>query len=437
MDPINYSIDVQTPFQAALQGYQLGSAIRKDQTEQQQQELALQQQRLQAQVVHSLVTNPNATAQDYANATLLVPSLKDQFRQSWDTKNAQQQQNDLSHVSQIYAALQGQQPEVAASLLEQRAQALRNSGNEDEAKSNDVLANVVREHPEFARTLVGLKLASIPGGDKVLTSAGSLETQPATVRKANAEATSAEVTAGNATTAASLDNETKAQAIKTAEAQRKVADLNVQIAQANSETQRGQLIMERDKWQAELNKTKQAQSNASQDTMDSLTQGLQTIKSIREHPGLASNGVGLGGVGSISGKISGLIPGTDRKDLEGLVDTLKSQQFLSGIKQMTGLGQLSNAEGEKIGSAVASLNLDQSPKAFNNALSVIETNLNKAQAKLVARGQAPTDGTTTPVIMQHPQFGAVRDADLNRLMKKYPGQTREQILQFLRDTGGK
>lgn len=437
MDPINYSVDVQTPFQAALQGYQAGSAIRNDQLAQQQQQLAIQQQQQQAKVIQSLITNPNASADDYANATMLIPGMKDQFKQAWDTKNAQQQQNDLAHISQVYGALQGGQPAVAATLLQQRAEALRASGNDADAKNAETMAGVAKEHPDFARSLIGMKLAAIPGGDKVITSASTLGTMPATVRKANADATAAEVTAGNAQTAADLENQTKEQGIKTAESQRQIAALNVQISQANSETERGRLTLERDKWTAELAKLQQTQTQAGQDSIDALTQGLQTIKSIEEHPGLKSNALGLGGVGSVSGKLSGLIPGTDRKDLEGLVDTLKSQQFLAGIKQMVGMGTLSNAEGEKIGAAVASLSMDQSPKAFMNALGVIKANMNKAQAKTIARGQAPTSGTTTPVIMTHPQFGQVRDADVNRLMLKYPGQTREQIVQFLRDTGGK
>jgi hypothetical protein len=443
MEPINYSIDVQTPFQAALQGYQAGAAIRNDQLQQQQQQLALQQQQQQAQVIRALISNPNATAQDYANAMQLVPSMKDTFKQAFDMKNAEQQQNDLSHVSQVFAALQGGQPEVAATLLDQRAEALRNAGNAADAKNAETMAGVVRAHPDFAKSLIGMKLSAIPGGDKVITGAAGLgaeqraqDLHPAAVVKAGAEATTAQVAAGNAPTKTALDNEKAQQDIKTAEAQRRIADLDIQIKQADSETKRGELIRERDKQQAELTKLQQAQGQSAQDTLDALTQGLQTVKAIKAHPGISSS-YGLGGVGTVTGKISGLIPGTDRKDLEGLVDTLKSQQFLAGVKQMTGLGQLSNAEGEKIGAAVASLNMDQSPKAFMNALGVIEANLNKAQAKAVARGQAPTSGTSTPVIMTHPTFGQVRDADVNRLMLKYPGQTREQVLQFLRDTGGK
>ena len=121
--------------------------------------------------------------------------------------------------------------------------------------------------------------------------------------------------------------------------------------------------------------------------------------------------------------------GTDRKDLEGLVDTLKSQQFMTGIKQMQGLGALSNAEGEKIASAVASLNLDQSLPAFNNAVGVIEANMRKAQARLVATPTLPTAGGG--FVLKSPTYGNVTEGDINRLLKEHPGSTREQVLQFL------
>ena len=58
MDPINYIQDVQTPFQAALQGYQAGNAILGAQRQQQtfeqeqlqrQQEFQQKQQQLQAE----------------------------------------------------------------------------------------------------------------------------------------------------------------------------------------------------------------------------------------------------------------------------------------------------------------------------------------------------------------------------------------------------
>ena len=232
-----------------------------------------------------------------------------------------------------------------------------------------------------------------------------------------------------------LGNQKTAQEIAKSKADAKVAEFNAQIAAANSETQRGQLTLERDKYIQEQAKLNQTQGNAAQDGMDALTQGLQTIKSIKEHPGLTSNAAWLGGVGSTTGKIAGLIPGTDRKDLEGLVDTLKSQQFLAGVKQLTGMGSLSNSEGEKIGAAVASLNLDQSPQAFKNALGVIEANMTKAQQKTVARGQLPTNGGA--YVATVPGIGVVDEGHINAVLKATPGATRDQVIKYLQSVGGK
>ncbi len=206
MDPINYNLHVQSPFESALQGYQAGAAIRNDQTAQQQQQLAIQQQQQQAKVIQSLVSNPDASADDYANAALLVPGMKDNFKQAWETKSTQQQQNDLGHVSQVFAALKSGQPDIAFQLLSNRAQALRNSGNDQDAQNADVMAKMVKEHPDFATSLIGMKLASIPGGDKVITNARTLAMTPADVRKAEADATTAEVTADNAPLSAQIQN---------------------------------------------------------------------------------------------------------------------------------------------------------------------------------------------------------------------------------------
>ena len=175
MDPINYSIDVATPFQSAVQGYQVGAAIRNDQAQQQQLELQRAQQQQQAQVIQRLVANPNASATDYANAALLVPGMKDQLKQSWETRNTDQQQAHLADVSQYFAAVKSGKPQIAADMMNKRADAMEASG----ASTHDVQAlrtqaQVVSEHPEFARSYLGMMLSSLPGGDKVITSATSL-----------------------------------------------------------------------------------------------------------------------------------------------------------------------------------------------------------------------------------------------------------------------
>ncbi len=39
--------------------------------------------------------------------------------------------------------------------------------------------------------------------------------------------------------------------------------------------------------------------------------------------------------------------------------------------------------------------------------------------------------------MKHPKFGNVGEGDINRLMASQPGATREQVLEYLKSTGGK
>jgi len=441
MEPINYSMDVQSPFQAALQGYQAGTAIRNDQAQQQ----ALQQAQARQQQMNA---DLSAAFQDHTmlpSVMIKYPEIADKLKIGLDASNAQHAQQTLNQITPIYAALQSGNVDVAATQAAGLSTAYRNAGMQDKAEAMDAMIAHMKVNPQDTATRLAGRIAVLPGGDKILDGVKSsillpsdVATSRAGASKAQSEAVVSGVAAGNAATKADLDNQKAQQEIQTAEAQRRINELNVQIAQADSETKRGQLILERDKQQAELAKQQQAQGQAGQDQIDTINQALGTVNAITNHPGLKNGFWDFPSYpGTFAGAIAAHVPGTDRKDLEAMVDTLKSQQFLAGVKEMRGTGALSDAEGARIERAISSLDTNQSVSQFKNALGVIKANLEKAQAKTIARGQAPTSGTTTPVIMTHPQFGQVRDADVNRLMQKYPGQTREQILQFLRDTGGK
>lgn len=442
MDPINYSTQVQDPFKAVLQGYQGGAAIRADVQQQQAYQLAQQQalaQRdLQSRVLNSLITNRNATASDYANASLLVPGLKDQLKQSWEMKSSDQQQSQLRDVGQIYAAASNNRPDLAAKMLDERATAQEAAGaSKQEVQALRAQAQTILAHPEFARATVGMILASLPGGEKIISSATTMGKEQreagmytTELRKGKAEAATAEATAGiksvealNAPTRVGLENANIESTIQDRAAGQRIAELNVQIGQANSETQRGQLVIERDKLVAAQSKEKTAAGTAAQDQVDTINSSLASVQALAKHPSIDLM------VGSYTGKLNSNIPGSSRKDIEALVDTVKSQQFLTGIKQMSGMGALSNAEGDKIGSAVASLSLDQSPKAFKNALGVIQSTLEKAQAKAVASGKLPETGGA--FVMKIPRVGNVTESDINKLLAKNPGSTRQQAIQYL------
>lgn len=442
MLPIDYSIDVQSPFMSALQGYQAGAAIRNDQMQQQQQQLVLQQQQAQQQALQRLMATPNPTAADYANATLLIPGMKDQFKQAWDMRSTEQQQNDLAHVGQVYSALSSGQPTIAADLLKQRAAALRNSGDEAGARNAEAMAGVAAQAPDFARSLIGMKLSAIPGGDKVITNVVALGNEgrnqakfPAELSKAQSDAIEAGVKAGNAPTAAVLGNEKTAQEIRASELAGEISRIDAQIKAATSETERGRLQLERDKFVQEQQKLGQTQTQGVQDSLNATTNALQTLGQIKQHPGFKSQD--YGGTWAM---IKGKIPGTERQALQGWVDSLRGQLSYQNLMAMkaaspngaSGLGALSEGEQKMLANLAGNLDLDS--KDFPQQLAGVERFLQKAQATVVSRPNLPTTGEA--FVMKHPVYGNVTEGTVNSLMRQFPGSTREQVINFLQQTGG-
>lgn len=217
MGPIDYNLQIADPFKAAATGYQLGAGIRDDF----QQQAALQQQAQEAQaakvrqseVLNSLITNKNAGATDYANAALLLPGMKDQLKQAWETKSTEQQQNALRDMSQVWNAITVGKPDLAVQQLRQRASAMEASGaNPREIQAAKLQADLIEAHPEFARAQIGMSLASLPGGDKVLTAASTAGTEqraqdqaPSALLKAKADASKAVTDANYAAPKAEAD----------------------------------------------------------------------------------------------------------------------------------------------------------------------------------------------------------------------------------------
>ena len=429
MDPINYNIDVPNPTQSFMGGLQAGAG-----TIQTQQNQRLMQQQIDLQAALQKIS-VNPTPDQIAQLSVRFPQLSEQFKRSYDMLNQEQQQGRQQAAIPVYAAVLSGKHDVAADLLNQRATALENSGQAQEAAQTRTMAQLVKHHPETAKLTMGTLLASTMGADKFSGTFQQLfeqnraeQKQPAEVATGQATATLKGVEAANATTKTELENQNLVQDAATKEFNRKIAALDTQIKQAGSETQRGQLQLERDKLTYEQNLKMQDLQNKNQDTMDTLSQSIETVNTIFNHPGL-SKGTGVGG------SVLSFFNGTDGADFRKMVDVLKSQQFSVAIKQMVGLGSLSDAEGSRIEKTVATLDPNQSTKQFKESLGIIKTNLEKGQAKLVARGKLPTN--TGAFVMRHPVYGNVTDGDINRLMGQFPGSTREQVLAYLKQTGGK
>ncbi len=214
MQPIDYSIDVKDPFNAALQGVQQGAAISDLKNNQAANEAARQSAIQMQRDMGALATNPNATGEDYAKLTMKYPQMADHFKKSWDMLDSAQQQSQLDHVSQVHAALTNNKTDIATKLLEDQAVALENSGKTDEATNARNMAEFIRLNPQAARAATGLKLSSIMGPEKFATTFSTLgaeqrasEEQPYKVMSSAADAETKIVEAANAETKVNLENE--------------------------------------------------------------------------------------------------------------------------------------------------------------------------------------------------------------------------------------
>lgn len=218
MDPINYSIDVQAPFQAALQGYQAGAAVRNDQAQQQQQQAALAQQQAQQQLLNDLAQkqrNGTATADDFSSVMTQIPSVAEHLSKAWSVRNPAQQQAHASDLLEWGAAIKSGQPQIAVDAMMARADQMERQagGVTQDSQALRDNAKVMQAHPEFALGKIQAMLAANPNGKGAADALASFggeqraqQLQPSTLAKSQADATTATVGAANAPTAADLSN---------------------------------------------------------------------------------------------------------------------------------------------------------------------------------------------------------------------------------------
>jgi hypothetical protein len=184
LGPINYQMQVATPFESVLQGMTAGAKLadieaarmqREAQARAQQQ--AAQQQQAMQQALAGLMANPNPTFRDYQNVAVLLP--KDQaatLMSGWEKLSAEQKGNDLAFGGQVLSAV-NKSPDVAVTMLRERATAERNRGREDQAKAYETWATLAERDPDSARVTIGTLVAQLPGGEKVIESVGKVQEQ--------------------------------------------------------------------------------------------------------------------------------------------------------------------------------------------------------------------------------------------------------------------
>lgn len=172
--PFDYTFKQQgDPFGSTMKGVEtaLGLANYAAKQKQALADAALKEQELknvqdmQGELA-TLSKNPNATATDFTQIMIKYPSLSKDLEKSWGLLSAEQKNNEVSYGSQVLFALEGNQPDMAKNLINERITALRNSGREDEAKKQEVLLGIVDTNPDAAKVSTNLSLVAALGPEK-------------------------------------------------------------------------------------------------------------------------------------------------------------------------------------------------------------------------------------------------------------------------------
>lgn len=413
--PIDYTIDVQTPFMSALQGYQTGATVRDDQFQQQQRQNALLRQQRMQQDIGALFEKPTPSARDYAALTIAYPELKEQLKQGWEMTSADQQKGNLDFATRAYAALSSGRPEIAEKLLRDRAAAMRSAGvGDEEVKSQELWADMIKEAPDQARHIGGLLLSSVMDPDKFEKTFSTLgdqgravEKAPAELARAQAEAETARVKSKYANSDALLDLEKKGWDIKKVVAgididrqNSRIAAMNAAIGRETNDLKRQELALKVAEAKQTLDAKVREKVATAESGAASIDNMLNTIERVKKNPALDAVLGPIEGNDLYAHTLQGMLPGTasagDRNDAISLIETLGSQAFVAQIPAIKGTGALSDAEGKKLQSALQNLSRKQSERQFRENLDEAARLLNKSRENLARSTGVPLGKPDTP-----------------------------------------
>lgn len=398
-EPINYEVQVKNPFDSIIAGYKNATTIRDDQ-QKQAQALAEQAQAQQYQAeVSAALRNP--TPQAFSALAVKYPQHREAFKQGWDTLNTAQQQSELKDASAIAATLHAGRHDLALQQLDQRIEAAKNSGMP--TGEYQALRDQIESNPQDAYGMTLHVISSLPGGDKVLTNLSAIgkekresDEAPAVLAKKVAEAEKAGIDAKYAEQGAVLDLQKKGWDIKKIQEDIEISKQANRIAAMNAAAAREGNALKREELKLKIAETRQAldekirtkvaDAEASATTIDN---SLNTIERLKRNKSL--NDV----VGSIEGRVPSVFS-DEGADAISLIETLGSQAFLSQAANLKGMGALSNAEGEKLQSALTNLGRTQSEAQFRANLDEASRLLKKGRETLTKRTGVPLGKPDTP-----------------------------------------
>lgn len=417
----NYMLNLPNPTESVLQAMQLRQGMQQQQA--QAQELRYNEQ-MQADLA-TLAEDPTPGA--VARMMVRYPQLSEQFERGYNALSAEQQQATLNETSSIYAALLNEDTDLAERMLTEKADALRNSGQEGRANVIDDLTELLRVSPESARTSIGLQLAATMGADDFTETFTALQREraqarldPSELTEAQARAQTAAVEARFAESKAVSDLERQGWDILKLQNDIGISNQNAEIAQQRlaleaetNDLRRQELEQQIAEAEAARDETVRARAAELESARANIDNMLSTADRILNIPMRDLRDAAGAYDTSFVGRAMDMFD-QDVANTRALFENFDAQAFLSQIPLLKGLGALSDAEGKKITAALQNFSLTQSPDQLLQNVTEAQRLLLKARQNLANEYGVPDSVPDTPFAEPTPE-------EIDQILQQYLG----------------
>lgn len=419
-DPINYLsqfANIPSPTQAILSGIQTAESLDQLHQKNLQEKQALEAQMQMQKDVAQVYTSPSV--QGITGLMVKYPALADKWKIPLESMTAQQKAAKIQQANEIFMPLLTGDRETAIASLERQAAAAKNAGDIPGATSLDMMHKLVSNTEtgtagdNAVLASVGMFLQASMGDDfnkvykPIMEAKLARDKAPGEMAKTAAEATKltfegqkAAVDAEFAQQKAVADLEEKGWNIKKLQAGIETDKINSQIAMGQLAVARANTDIRRQEMQVKVDELKQVRQ-------EKLQEKVATLNNIRYNADNMLNSLDgvlkmydtdpaavLNATGPVASKLPTVSPRV--ADFETAIDSIKAQAFLTQVPQMKAMGQLSNAEGEKLGDALRNLSLRQSASSLKKNLTEAKRLILKARSSAATRYGQPDTVPDTP-----------------------------------------
>lgn len=159
--PYNYMIDIGNPVQSALQGYQAAQNMQLNQeriaaiqARRQQEQEMLRQQQDQQRRIQEFAAIPNKTYEDYARFNEQNPLISKVFDEQFSRLTEKQKQGEIFATNRLFNLLKSNNVDAANMAIDERMEAYRNSGDEEQAKFLEMMKEQLNMGEEGRQALM-------------------------------------------------------------------------------------------------------------------------------------------------------------------------------------------------------------------------------------------------------------------------------------------